>query len=156
MAFIGDWRKQASTLKTDGVDCPRSRAIRGKSFGKEYRVIVARMGRCPPTRPRGSAAASAGSISEGFTYGERVYRTSVTNPMFDILEAVSVGKENLLVHLCTKWNQVLSWLNCWKVWRFLAGFRNFASIFGQCQYKRPECFVLPQLENGVVLGWIGH
>lgn len=145
------------------------------------------MGRCPPTRPRGSAAASAGSISEGFTYGERVYRTSVTNPMFDILEAVSVGKENLLVHLCTKWNQVLSWLNCWKVWRFLAafrsklrvnecdqgfsstehklciattmlpdGFRNFASIFGQCQYKRPECFVLPQLENGVVLGWIGH
>jgi hypothetical protein len=33
---------------------------------------------------------------------------------------------------------------------------NFALISGQRCYKCPECFVLLQLENGVVLGGIGH
>ena len=35
-------------------------------------------------------------------------------------------------------------------------FRNRVLILRQRQYKRPECFVLLQLENGVVLGGIGH
>ena len=37
--------------------------------------------------------------------------------MYSMLEEATAGKAELVAHLCSRWNQVLNWLNCMETLR---------------------------------------
>jgi site-specific DNA recombinase len=47
---------------------------------------------------------------EGVSYAGGTYRTSKTNPMFNILETIPQEEKQLVAHLSSNWNRLLSWL----------------------------------------------